>query len=267
MSSDHFVGGGGGHGMKAKTIDDVLKILATIVADTKAKRDPLGYFPALYRQVTLEVKAGIERGLFDDGPRMARFDALFANEYFAAYEKFLANQSPSQVWRFAFDRSRSGGLLILQNLLLSINAHINLDLGVVTGKAFRGRALEDFHNDFNRINDILGSLIPATRDAVEQFSPLLEDLTAIGGDDVALVLEFSVDAARDDAWRAATLMSLTPSEVHPFAAGVLDAKAKLLGRVVADPAEPLATVVRRIHRAESTDVAAIITALDELVQI
>jgi hypothetical protein len=252
--------------MRAKTIDDVLELLSAIVADTRAKRDPLGYFPALYRQVTLEVKAGIERGFFDDGPRMGRFDALFANEYYAAYEKFRAKQSLSRVWRFAFDRSRSGELIILQNLLLSINAHINLDLGVVAGKTFRGAALEDFHDDFNRINDILGSVIPAARDKVEQFSPLLEDLTALGGDDLALVLEFSVEAARDDAWRAATLISLTPSEVRPFAFEALDAKAKLLGRLVADPAEPLATVVRGVHRAESRDVAAIITALDEIVQ-
>jgi hypothetical protein len=252
--------------MRAKTIDDVLKILPAIVADTKAKKDPLGYFPALYRQVTLKVKAGIEQGIFDDGPRMSRFDALFANEYFAAYEKYRANKSPSRVWRFAFDRSRTGELLILQNLLLGINAHINLDLGVVAGTTFRGQALEDFHDDFNRINDILGSLIGPTRDTVGQFSPLLDDLTAIGGDDVALVLEFSVEAARDDAWRAATLISLTPLEVRPFAAGALDAKAKLLGRVVADPAEPLATVVRGIRRAESTDVAAIIIAVDEIVQ-
>jgi hypothetical protein len=252
--------------MRAKSVDEVLKILATIVADTKAKADPLGYFPALYRQVTLEVKAGIERGIFDDGPRMSRFDALFANEYLAAYEKFRANQSPSRVWQFAFDTSRSGQLIILQNLLLAINAHINLDLGVVAGKTFRGKALEDFHDDFDRINDILFSLLPAARDTIEQFSPLLDDLTAIGGDDVALVLEFSVEAARDDAWRAATLLSLTPSEVRPFAIGALDAKAKLLGRVVADPVEPLATVVRGIRRAESADVAAIITALDDIVQ-
>ena len=252
--------------MKAETIDDVLEILAAVVADTKARSDPLGYFPALYRQVTLEVKAGVERGIFDDGPRMARFDALFANEYFAAYEKFRANQSPSRVWQFAFDRSRSGSLIILQNLLLSINAHINLDLGVVTGRTFPGIGLEDFHDDFDRINEILGALIPAARDTVEQFSPLLSDLTALGGDDVAQVLEFSVDAARDDAWCAATLISLTPSEVRPFATGSLDAKAKLLGRVVADPAEPLATVVRGIQCAESRDVAAIIAALDEIVQ-
>ena len=73
----------------------------------------------------------------------------------------VPTKSPTRVWRFAFDRSRSGGLLILQNLLLAINAHINLDLGVVAGTTFRGQALEDFHDDFNRINDILGSLIPA----------------------------------------------------------------------------------------------------------
>jgi hypothetical protein len=252
--------------MRAKTIDDVLKMLATIVADTKAKRDPLGYFPALYRQVTLKVKDGIDCGRFDDGPRMARFDALFANAYFEAYAKFRAGKRPGRAWQFALDRSRSGQLLILQNLLLGINAHINLDLGVVTGKAFPGIELEDFHDDFNRINDILAALIPQARDAVEQFSPLLEELTAIGGEDVAQALEFSVDAARDEAWQAASLISLAPTEVDRLAIGALDAKAKLLGRIVADPAEPLATVVRRIRRAESTDVAAIITALDDIVR-
>lgn len=252
--------------MRASTIDDVLEILESIIADTLADEDPLGYFPALYRQVTLKVKAGIEDGWFDDGPRMARFDAWFANAYFEAYEKFRVGGRPSRAWQFAFERSRSGRLLILQNLLLAINAHINLDLGVVTGKAFPGSELDGFHDDFDRINKILSSLIPAARETVEQFSPLLEELTAVGGQDVALALEFSVDAARDEAWRAAELISLTPSEIDRLAIGTFDAKAKLLGRVVADHPEPLATVVRRIRRAESTDVAAIITALDGIVE-
>jgi Family of unknown function (DUF5995) len=252
--------------MRAKTIDDVLRIFAVIVADTTAQRDPLGYFAALYRQVTLKVKAGIDRGLFDDTARMSRFDALFANEYFKAYEKFRAHEATSRAWQFAFDRSVSGQPIILQNLLLSINAHINLDLGMVTGKTFAGDALEDFHADFDRINDILASMIPLAGEAVGRFSPLIGELSAIGGDDMTEVLEFSVVAARDDAWRAATLVSLTPSPIRPLVIEALDAKAKLLGRVVADPAEPVATVVRRIHRTESTDAAAIITALDEIVQ-
>ena len=252
--------------MRAKTIDDVLRILAVIVADTTAQRDPLGYFAALYRQVTLGVKAGMDRGLFDDTARMSRFDALFANEYFEAYEKFRANEATSRAWQFAFDRSLSGQPIILQNLLLSINAHINLDLGPVTGKAFAVDTLDDFQDDFNRINDILALVIPLAAEAVGRFSPLIGELSEIGGDDLTDVLEFSTVAARDEAWRAATLISLTPSPVRPLVVEGLDAKAKLLGRVVADPAEPVATVVRRIHRTESTDVAAIITALDEIVQ-
>src|SRR3954466_2154105 len=76
--------------MQANGIDDVLRILDGIIADTRARRDPLGYFPALYRQVTLTVKQGIASGYFDDGPRMDRFDALFADRYFAAYDTWTS---------------------------------------------------------------------------------------------------------------------------------------------------------------------------------
>ena len=61
--------------MNANTIDDVLSLLPPIIADNKKRRDPLGYFPALYRQITLQVKEGIQSGAFDDGPRMSRFDS------------------------------------------------------------------------------------------------------------------------------------------------------------------------------------------------
>ena len=144
-------------------------------------------------------------------------------------------------------RAASGRPIILQNLLLAINAHINLDLGVVTGTAFPPSKLDDFHADFDRINDILASLIPLARNAVEEFSPLLAELTEVGGPDVAQALEFSVDVARDDAWRTATIVSLIPAEARPLVVTAVDAKAKLVGRVVADPPEPVGTVVRHIR--------------------
>ena len=119
-------------------------------------------------------------------------------------------------------------------------------------------------NVFTRINAILASLIPVARTAIEGFSPRLAELTAVGGPDVAAALEFSVDAARDDAWRTATIVSLAPSDVRRLVVSAADAKAKLLGRVVADPPEPVGSVARHIRAAESRDVAAIITALDAL---
>ena len=138
--------------MQAQGIDDVLQILDGIIADCKAKSDPLGYFPALYRQVTLTVKKGIDTGYFDNGPRMDSFDALFANRYFAAYEAFRSGGQLTKSWQVAFDSTRSGRLIILQDLLVAINAHINLDLGVVTGETFQGPQLAGFHDDFNKIN-------------------------------------------------------------------------------------------------------------------
>src|SRR3954465_5355602 len=101
--------------MQANGIDDVLRILDGIIADCKAKSDPLGYFPALYRQVTLTVKQGIASGFFHNGPRMDRFDATFANRYFAVYETWRSGGQPSKSWQVAFQGTQSGRLIILQD--------------------------------------------------------------------------------------------------------------------------------------------------------
>ena len=64
---------------------------------------------------------------------------------------------------------------------------------------------------------------------------------------MALALEFSVDVARDEAWRTATIVSLIPAELRPLVLTAVDSKAKLVGRVISDPPEPVGTVVRHIR--------------------
>lgn len=251
--------------MQAQGIDDVLRILDGIIADCKAKSDPLGYFPALYRQVTLKVKQGIATGFFDDGPRMDRFDALFASRYFGAYDAFRSGGQPTKSWQVAFQGTVSGQLIILQDLLVGINAHINLDLGVVAGETFQGQALQDFHGDFDKINDILFGLIPPVEAVVSRFSPLLGLLEKIGGQDMIQVLDFSMDAARDDAWFHAVLLSLQPSSAWPLAVQALDNKVAFLGRIVAQPSGLVEKAVDLIRETESKDVPAIIDALNSIV--
>lgn len=252
--------------MQANDIDDVLNILDGLIAENKAASDPLGYFPALYRQVTLEVKQGIAQGFFDNGPRMTRFDALFANRYFAAYQAFQSGGQPTKSWQVAFDGTRSGQLIILQDLLVGINAHINLDLGVAAGETFQGAALEDFHGDFDKINQILAGLLPKVEMVVGQFSPLLGILSKIGGRDVIKVLDFSMDAARDDAWLHANLLSVMPPAGRPLAIKTLDDKVAFLGRVITKPSGLVARAVSLIRETESRDVPAIIDALNGIVQ-
>jgi hypothetical protein len=251
--------------MQATNIDDVLRILDGIIANCKAARDPLGYFPALYRQVTLKVKQGIATGFFDDGPQMARFDAIFASRYFAAYDAFRSGGTPSKCWQVAFQSTRSGQLIILQDLLVGINAHINLDLGVAAGETFQGPALEAFHGDFNKINDVLGGLIPPVETTIARFSPLLGTLEKLGGKDAVEVLDFSMDAARDEAWLHAELLSVQPPSLWPLTVRVLDRKVTLLGRLITQPVGLVANAVRLIRDTESKDVPAIIDALNSIV--
>jgi hypothetical protein len=251
--------------MQANGIDDVLRILDGIIADCKAKSDPLGYFPALYRQVTLTVKQGIANGAFDNGPRMERFDALFAGRYFTAYDAWRSGGQPTKSWRLAFQGMQSGGLIILQDLLVGINAHINLDLGVVAGETFQGAALQDFHDDFDKINQILSSLLPKVEAAVDTFSPLLGLLAKIGGQDVIEALDFSMDAARDDSWLHAILISMQPPAAWPLTVQTIDDKVAFLGRLITQPAGLVAQAVNLIRATESKDVPAIIDALNAIV--
>jgi Family of unknown function (DUF5995) len=82
----------------ATTIGDVISQLTAIVAWSKENNSRTGYFAALYRKVMIQVKKGITEGYFDDGPRMERFDVIFANRYIHACYRYQTGQTPTQSW-------------------------------------------------------------------------------------------------------------------------------------------------------------------------
>jgi hypothetical protein len=253
-----------GSALQAQDVDQVLAMLAGIVARARSANSPMGFFPALYRQVTLAVKEGIARGLFDDGPRMQRLDTVFANRYLAAYQTFLAGGQPASCWDLAFRATRSDRLIILQDLLVSINAHINFDLGIAAAEICPGEAIASLHGDFDKINQLLAKLLPAAEAAIGRFSPLIGLLDQVGGRDETQVLDFSLDAARDDAWNHALILAHLPQPVWPPAVAALDAKVTFLGKLIAEPGGLAGKAVEMIRLTEGLDRAAVIDALDSL---
>jgi hypothetical protein len=252
---------------QAQDIDQVLAMLAEIVAGARAANSASGYFPALYRQVTLRVKQGIARGFFDDGPRMERLDTVFANRFFAAFDTFRAGGEPSHCWQVAFRATRRDQAIILQDLLLGINAHINFDLGVATAEiGDRGDALAALRGDFEKVNQILAELLPKAEAVIGRFSPMIGLLDQLGGRDETAVLNFSIDAARDDAWNHALILANLPASLWPQALAALDSKAAFLGRLIAEPGGLAGKAVEMIRLTESIDRAAIVEALDSLDQ-
>ena len=186
---------------QATTIDEVIAILGDIITSEVAAGSNLAFFPILYKKVTERIKEGIAQKEFEDNPRMERLDVIFANRYLAAYFAYKEGEKPSLSWENAFEAAKNQRLLILQHLLLGINAHINLDLGIAVSETVGPQGtLENIHNDFNKINAILASMVDGVQQKIGRVSPFfyLLDKVADGKED--LIATFSINIARDEAW-------------------------------------------------------------------
>lgn len=248
--------------MPVQEIDDVIAALDAVVDRSLATRSRVGFFAAVYRQVTLAVKRGIDEGLFEDGPRMSRFDAAFGERYLDALDRWSTEGKPPKSWKVAFEATTRDDRVVVQHLLLGINAHINLDLGIAAARTAPGEAVFDLEKDFERINDILVSVLHDMQNVLDDLSPLMRILDDVGGRTDEQIVNFNVREAREEAWNHAVVLARqAPAEVERTV-DVLDRKVAFLGRILNDPGPLLRPALELIRLSESSDVVGIIEALN-----
>jgi hypothetical protein len=247
--------------MSAKTIDQVIQQLDDIVNRTKRQKSRLGYFGALYRKVTLKVKAGINEGFFEDGGRMERFDVIFANRYLEAFEQYQKNIPPARSWQLVFETSKRWWPIVLQHLLLGMNAHINLDLGIAAARTSPGEAVHGLKNDFNKINEILAALVDGVEQELAQVWPVLGLLDHTAGRTDEILINFNMQRARDHAWKVAEKLAPLESAEQVSAINELDAEIALFGRVIRNPGFVIGTVNKIIRLGERGTIPQIIDLL------
>lgn len=247
--------------MQAKTIDEVIGQLDNIVEWARSNESRLGYFAALYRQVTIKVKEGIAEGLFEHGQRMERLDVAFANRYLEAYEQYRNNQRSTRSWRVAFDASRRWWPIVLQHLMLGISAHINLDLGIAAARTSPGPAMRRLKRDFDKINDILAALVDEVQQRLSEIWPVLVLLDRFGGRTDEVVVNFSMEKARGHAWRVAEDLAPLGIEEQTPKIEDLDKRVAALGGGVLKAGLVIGTVNKIIRLGERGTVAEIINLL------
>ncbi|MEA2685697.1 MAG: hypothetical protein QOE93_892 [Actinomycetota bacterium] len=247
--------------MGVPQIDAVLTRIDSVVVEARARRLRTGFFAAMYRQTTKTVGREVEAGAFDDAERMARFVAMFAGRYLDAVGLWQAGQQPTRSWRVAFRAADRRDRVILQHLLLGMNAHINLDLAVVAATICPGDSIFELKDDFGRINDVLQRLMVPLQKTIGRFSPLLHVLWQVGGDVDDEVLNFSIRVARRDAWQQAVTLAHLDDERRALAIDSLDRKVAVLGRLVDQPGGVLEKAVDVVGYLESDDIVAITDAL------
>lgn len=202
-------------------------------------------------------------GRFADAARMERFVAGFAARYLDAHGAWRRGSAPTEVWRVAFETSRRWRPVALQHLLLGMNAHINLDLGVAAAELGDG-SLSAVRADFDAINDVLAELVDACQGVLGDVSPWLELVDRIGGSGDETLIRFSLRAARRQAWAVAGRLAALSGPARASAIAECDQSAAAVGRRVAHPgvwASAILLLVRMRERARPADVIALLAAV------
>ena len=239
-----------------ENIAEVVARLEGIIDDALRARHRIGYFAALYERVTSNVRRALVAGdVFQDNARMERLDVIFANRFLTAWDEFNRGERPSECWQTAFAVLDDPEPLVIQHLLLGMNAHINLDLGIAAAAIAPTPAeLQSLWPDFKTINHILARLVAvvevelgqiSTRfGRIERFMPRIEDR----------FFGFGMNAARDFAWLLAQQIVAAGEGGAGEIIARRDAWAAGFGRRLYPLHGIFGTVARWVRASESEDI-------------
>lgn len=250
--------------IQAQTLTEVVQRLDTIIEACRQQESRVGYFASLYKAMTLGVQTGIEQGVFEDGPRMEKLDVAFANRYLQAYEHFANGQLATHSWMHAFNAASQNNLCLVQHLLLGINAHINLDLGIAAATISTEDTIQALHADFQQINVVISNVYAMLQRKLKQISWPVVFLSSLDPERSGNLINFSIQKARDTAWSNALLLSASPDAGDETIIRATDAVIAGVSTAIQNPGGLTNLVVKGIMLFESDDVAKNIRILNEV---
>ncbi len=192
---------------------------------------------------------------------METFDVTFANYYLDAHHGYLNDLSISNSWKFTFDTTNEP-LTILQHIMLGINTHINLDLGLAASTVMQGLEITAIENDFNKVNAILGNIVNEMQDRLSRVSPLLFLLDLVGKNTDEQLINFSLKKARELSWHNANLLWGLGTEHNQTAIRSMDATVFELAKIIKSPNSKVLTVILNLMgRFEEKNISVVISKL------
>jgi hypothetical protein len=190
--------------LHVEMIGDLVVEMRALVESARERGDANGYFAAMYLGVTTTVERGLVDGTFTTPDRLAELTSTFAGRYLDAVRLHRRGGVPTESWQLAFHSARTWRPTVLQHLLVGMNAHINLDLGIACAEVAPGSGIADLKPDFEQINRVLAGLVQVVQDRLNQVSPLYRFIDDVSGNADRAVVNFSIVRAREEAWRFAT---------------------------------------------------------------
>lgn len=218
--------------------------------------DASGYFAALYARVTGRLAAAVARSEFEDNAGMERFASTFASYYLRAVPGGFGRP---RCWQASWDVVTEPGFLIVQHLLLGINAHVNHDLALaVVDVADERGDLGSIRADFDGVNDVLAQTYGDVLHDLDRVSRWATEAATVGG---GHAFNFSLRHARRQAWEAAGRLHPLDSDGRHAYAAELDRLVAVLAYLVTQPPAPVRPFLWFARRLEQRNPRAVVAAL------
>jgi Family of unknown function (DUF5995) len=184
--------------------------LACLEEHFVAAGDRRAIFASVYTLTTLRMAESIDAGEYANSTWMRSYQTQFADRYRAALHAYVLGQR-SQVpsaWLKAFDAAAGGQTLIIQDVLLGMNAHINFDLPFAIAEVTISPNTWTRYADHSKVNAVLAEvsdeIIAALGDTYGASYAALD--SALGPFD-ELLLATGMATARQNAWNDAVLLT------------------------------------------------------------
>ncbi len=189
--------------------------MQTLIDQWEQVSDRRAEFLQCYRLMTSNMFLAIDAGEFHDATWVAALLHHFAEYYFVALDDY-EHQSAGipEPWQFAFDTATRDDVLILQNLLLGINAHINYDLVLALvdmlepeWEALPPERRQLRYEDHHHVNDIIGRTVDSVQDqVVDPALPAMRLVDGLLGPVDEWIASRTIAHWREAVWNAAILI-------------------------------------------------------------
>jgi hypothetical protein len=234
------------------SMPDVVRSFTALEDYWIQRRDRRSVFLSAYNTISKAIAAGVDGGTFHDPAWTERYGVTFAELY---RQSLVAFESGSGVlptaWRISFQESKAGRLLVMQDLVLGIHAHVNHDLAwALAGLGIDPNRAARLH-DHTAVNAILDRTTDALQARLAQlYARGLGTMDALLGRMDESFSSVAVRLARQHAWTNAVSLVDGDAEAREAIGRRIDANTATLANLVLRPNVRAPWIIEAAHGIE-----------------
>jgi hypothetical protein len=192
-----------------------------LVREWEVLDDQRTVFLSCYLLMTQNMVRAIDKGEFRDPEWVDGLLRLFAGYYFDALSHFERDSAETPaVWQLTFEATRNPDTMVMQNLFLGVNAHINYDLVLTLRELLEPEwsSLSESERhirylDHCKVNDVIGRTVDSVQEQViEDLIPAMDVVDKIFGPLDEKFTAWLIGRWRDEVWEQAIYLIEAPNQ-------------------------------------------------------